>query len=245
MLQPVLERLEIGVGHRLIVGDREEQRDVDVEPLPHRLERRGDALGRAGDLDHDVGAVHGGEQALCLGDGRRGVVGKRRRHFDGDEAILAAAAHVDRTEHVAGGAHVVHGEPVQDSGRAEALPGQLEDLLVVGLARGNGLLEDGRVSGHAAQRVAVHHPPEAAARHELAVDVVEPGALAEPVQLRQPGSSGHRDHAPCASFALARASSLTWAAWPTASRFPAAALFKDGRASPPVLNSRPRRERCR
>ena len=130
------------------------------------------------------------------------------RDLDGDEAVLAAAAQIHRSEDVAGGAHVFDRQTVEDLRRLQALARELQDLLVVTRPGADGLLEDGRVAGDAAEAVAVDHPPETAAGHELAADVVEPGALAELMKLGEPALSGrHVAHSPFASAPLALASS--------------------------------------
>src|SRR5450830_1309000 len=207
VLQSVLERLEVGVGDGLVLTHREQEGDVDVEALPQRLEDRRHALAGAGDLDHHVGAVHGGEKALGLGDGLLRVVGIGGRDLDGDEAVLAAAAQIHGREHVAGGAHVFDRQAVEDLLRAQALAREPQDLLVVARPGAHGLLEDGRVAGDAAEAVAVDHPPETAAGHKIAADVVEPGALSESMKLGQTALSRawHRRHTPFASRAFARA----------------------------------------
>ena len=200
MLQPVLERLEIGLGDSLVLTHREQQRDVDVQALPQRLEDRRHAFAGAGDLDHHVGTVHGGEESLGLRDGLLRVVGEGGRDSDGDEAVLAAAAQVHGREHVAGGAHVFDGQALEDLRRVQALARELQDLLVVTPPGAYGPLEDGRVAGDAAEAVAVDHPSETAAGHELAADVVEPRALAESMELGEPAlGGGHGLHSPFAS----------------------------------------------
>ena len=70
--QPVEE----GEGHLLIGLQREQQGDVDVDPVLDRGANCGDAGGGAGDLDHQVGLAHGGPQAARVGDGGIGVLGQ-------------------------------------------------------------------------------------------------------------------------------------------------------------------------
>ena len=55
--EAALEAADERLGDALVRGDREQQRDVDVEPLVDHLLDRGDALVGARDLDHQVGAV--------------------------------------------------------------------------------------------------------------------------------------------------------------------------------------------
>ena len=108
-----------------------------------------------------------------------------------------AGREVHGREHVAGRAHVLDDEPVEDLLGAQALPAERLDRLVVLLATADGPLEDRRVGGHAPETVALDHLPEAATLDERPVDVVEPGALTQTVELGEPAlGRGHGDHSP-------------------------------------------------
>ncbi len=154
---------------------REDERDVDVASLADHLLDGADSLRGGGDLDHQVRQVDALVQATGRLDRPGGVVGQARGHFERDEAVGAAAAVVDRTQHRAGVGHVV-----DDQLPVRLLDGQLVgerlELLVVVGGSGDGLLEDGRVRGH---------PPdpesdqlvEPSGREVRALEVVDPGAL--------------------------------------------------------------------
>ena len=62
---------------------------------------------------------------------------------------------------------------------------RFEDLLVIG-ASGDGLFEDRRVGGHAAQAVFIDQAAQLAAGDQAAANVVEPHRLAEDLQRAQP-----------------------------------------------------------
>ncbi len=195
-LQPVLERLEVRVGHSLVLGQREQQRDVDVQAVLEALEDGRDPLPGARDLDEHVGAVDGREQPVRLGHRTTGVAGEVRRDLDADEAVLASAREVHGREHVARRAHVLDDQAIEDLRRLHALAGEREDGLVVLLAASDGLLEDRRIAGHPSQSVPVDHLLQPAALDERTVDVVEPGALTQTVELGEPALRGHGDHSP-------------------------------------------------
>ena len=61
-----LETFDVRLGGALVDVLSEQQRDVDVDALGDQLAHRGDALRRAGHLDHQVGAADCGPQAPCV-----------------------------------------------------------------------------------------------------------------------------------------------------------------------------------
>ena len=97
-----LEPADVGLGDLLVGLDREQQRDVDVDPLVDRLLDRADALRRARDLDHHVRAV----DRLPVGARRcerpLGVVREVGGDLERDEAVLPFVSSMNRREDVAG-----------------------------------------------------------------------------------------------------------------------------------------------
>ena len=146
----------------------------------------------AGDLDEEVVALGLGVQRGRLLDRRLGVVGDQRRDLERAEAVDAGGALVDRGEEVGGVAQVGDRQLEEDPlGRSGADPllgngagAELGDLLVVGVAAGDRLVEDRRVRGQAGDRELVDVAGERAVAQHRAGDVVEPEALAQLVQFR-------------------------------------------------------------
>ena len=90
LLHPSLQPADEGPVDGLVVGQREQQRHVDVDAGGNRLLDGGHALGRPRDLDEDVGPVDPPPE-LRRRPGRRGrVVGHRRRQLERDEAVQVA-----------------------------------------------------------------------------------------------------------------------------------------------------------
>ena len=128
--------------------------------------------------------------ARRLLDRRRGVVGEQRRDLQRAEAVDPVGALVDVGEEVGGVAQVgdrqLEEDPLLGVG-ADALAGlgggaDLGDLLVVGVAAGDRLVEDRRVRGQAGDRELVDVALQGAVAQHRAGDVVEPEALAQLVQ---------------------------------------------------------------
>ncbi len=180
-LDPPFDPLHVGVGGGEVVLAREQQGDVDRDPGEDRLlDRRQPGRG-AGDLDEEVLALRLAVQLRRLRDRRRGVVGELRRDLERAEAVDAGGALVDRREEVGGVAQVgdrQREEDVLDRARAE-----FGDLLVVGVAAGDRLVEDRRVRGQPGDRELLDVAGEDAFGQHRAGDVVEPEALAQFVQL--------------------------------------------------------------
>ena len=123
--------------------------------------------------------------AACL-DRRVGVVGEQRRDLERDAAVDAVGALVDRLEEVGGARRSSRASSKKSAPRADSIPvrpvAQLGDLLVVGVAAGDRLVEDRRVGGEAGDRELVDVALQGAVVEHLAGDVVEPEALAEVVR---------------------------------------------------------------
>jgi hypothetical protein len=150
----------------------------------------GTPAGVPGNLDEDVRPRRLGVQPGRDRRSSSGVVDEQRRDLERDPAVDAAAAVVDRPEQVGGVGQVV------DREREEQLlaraPGarQLADLIVVGVAGTDRLLEDGRVRGQSGDRVLGDVARQRAVAEHVAADVVEPEGLAELVQLAGGGVHG-------------------------------------------------------
>jgi hypothetical protein len=178
LLQAALEAADVGLGHLRVLLDAEEQRDVDVAPLVDHLLDRGGALGRARDLDHEVGAIDALPVLARLLHRAIGVEGEVRVDLEGDEAVGAVARVVDHAQHVAGVLDVADRELLVDPAVVEALARRLGELLVVVVGAEDGGVEDRRVRGHAAQGVLLDQPLQLPGGDEGALDLVEPDARA-------------------------------------------------------------------
>src|SRR3954470_4848169 len=185
-----LEALDVGLGDRPVAVKAEDQRDVDRDAGGDRLLDGAQAgLGR-GDLDVDVGPADQLAQAARLGDRLGLVVGEVRVDLDRHEPVDAAGALVRVAQQVAGLLDVLDG---QGDERLLAVLGLLEDLaqlLVVGVALGDRLLEDRGVRRHAHDRVLAHQALELTLAEEGARQEVDPDALALRGELME-GRVGH------------------------------------------------------
>ena len=185
-LEGALESGDVGARDRLVDGDVEEQRDVDVDAL---ADQALDGLGRvrgAGHLDHHVGPADRLDEAACLGDRALRVVLDARRQLEGDVAVLAAARLVDRTQGVGGAAQVGAGEAHEGVvGVAHPGVGQRAQLVVVVGGARDRLPEDGRVGSQTGDPGLVDQALQRAGIEEAAADEIEPGALPLLVQKRQ------------------------------------------------------------
>ena len=185
-LEGALEAGDVGARDRLVDGDVEEQRDVDVDALADQpLDRLG-RVRRAGHLDHHVGPADRLDEAPRLGDRALRVVLDAGRQLEGDVAVRAAARLVDRAQRVGGAPQVVAGEAYERLvGVAHAGVGEGAQLVVVVRGTGDRLPEDRRVGGQPGDPLAVDQALQLAGIEEAAADEVEPGALALLVQERK------------------------------------------------------------
>ena len=107
----------------------------------------------AGDLDEEVVALGLGVQLRRLLDRRRGVVGEQRRDLERDAAVDAVGALVDRRRRGRSASRRSASASSKKSSSARARVGaDLGDLLVVGVAAGDRLVEDRRVRGQPGDR---------------------------------------------------------------------------------------------
>ena len=189
-LDPALDPAHVGLGGADVLLVVEEQGDVDRDAGEDRLlDRLATRLGSR-DLDVEVVALALRVQASRLLDRRRGAVGEQRRDLQGAEAVDAGGAAVDVGEEVAGVAQVGQGKLEEDVlGRVFADPvrclgglADLGDLLVVGVAGPDRLVEDRRVRGQPGDGELLDVALEDALAQHRAGDVVEPEALPQLVQ---------------------------------------------------------------
>jgi hypothetical protein len=232
---------QVGLGDLAVALEREDQRHVDRDAGRDRLLDRRQALGRGGDLDEEVGPVDQPVQAPGLLDRGLGLVREVRVDLEGDPAVAAAALVVDAAQLVAGGADVVAREREEDLLRVGlAARDQLAELVVVGVALGDGALEDGGVGGDALDAL-VDQRAEVAVLHEGAREVVDPRALAV---LRQLMELGRCHGAPSARYFSVSSHETVpaSAAGKTAGvREPTAALSGGGRRARAARRRRPAR----
>ena len=180
-----LEPADVGLDHRRVALEREDQRHVDRPALRDAVLDRGKAGHGRRDLHEHVRLVDLLVQPDRLLERRLAVVGQRRVDLDRDVAVDAARALPDRLHQVAGAADVLHRQLEEDLGRIVLGLQQLAELLVVPVARGERLLEDRRVRGDADDRVLLHQPGELTRLEHLARDRVDPGADARFEELMQ------------------------------------------------------------
>jgi hypothetical protein len=171
-----LHRVEERLHHALVVRDREQQRDVDVEALVERLLDRGDPGVGGRDLDHHVGPVDQLPVLAGLLERALGVMGEPRAR-----PRATRSRPCRRSRRRPGAARrseldVLDRHPAVDLARAQAFAGERGELLVVVGRAEDRLLEDRRIRGHAAERVLLHHALELAGLDRASPDLIEPDA---------------------------------------------------------------------
>ena len=129
--------------------EREDQRDVDADPLGEDGGDRGQPLTGGRDLDEDVRPVDRRPQGQRGGDRALGVLGEPGIDLDRHPAVHAVGRVVDRTQDVGRLPDVVRGDAEDRRVHVGAVRGELAQLLVVGVALRQRAREDGRVRGHA------------------------------------------------------------------------------------------------
>ena len=197
------ERGKKRFGNFFVSRLREEQRDVDVEPVFQALTNRGKAFGRARNLDHHVRAVHTLPQAVRLRDSGFGVVPQKRRNFQAHVAVAAFRLRVYRPEDIARILNVAERNFLEDAVGVQLLGfGRIQNVGVK-IASRDGLLENRRVRGHPAQAVVINVLLQSPAGEQISAHIVHPGRLAVPQQalerirtfsLGDAGKSGCRRH---------------------------------------------------
>ena len=100
---------------------REKQRDIDVDAVFESLAYSGKSLGRAGDLDHDVRAIHGLPQAPSFRERSVGIEAKKRGNFQTDVTVAPFRFRVNRLEDIARVLHVANCDFLKDAVGVELL----------------------------------------------------------------------------------------------------------------------------
>ena len=191
ILHAPLQPAEVGASDVLVHGDREEQGDVDVDPVDDALLDRRQAFLRGGNLDEDVGPPHPIEQIVGHRHGALRIVRHPWQDLDADVAVFVLGLLVDRFEHIGRHLDVLDDEAQHDLFVRPAAGNQFLQRLVVVAAATDRLFEDGGVRGHADDSILRDHSLELTRRHQAPADVVEPDAGACLVELKQ-GVLGHR-----------------------------------------------------
>ncbi len=147
---------DVRLGDFFVIFYRKDHRDVDIDSGGDAFADGGNAFGRGGNLDHHVRAVERGPQALGFGDCGFSVARQQRRDFQADVTVEFFGARVDWFEEIGGALNVFDDQGFVNLVDALALGDQTAHRLVVIGAPRDGLLEDRRVRGHAAQIVAAY-----------------------------------------------------------------------------------------
>ena len=137
----------------------------------------GSPSSRARDLDEELGRPARACSCLACAIVLRRVVGQQRRDLQGDPAVDAVGGVVDGPEEVGSLSQILDRQFEKELLIRLALPYVLADGRVIGLALGNGVIEDGGIRGEPGDRQLVDVALERAARQQIAGDVVEPEAL--------------------------------------------------------------------
>ncbi len=205
-LEIALQPADIRVGHRLVVCQREHQRNVDVDAFGDQGENRRNAFRRAGNLDQQVGTVHGVPQPPRLGNAAGRVLGKPGRNLDAHETVRAFGAVVHRAQDVGRGLDVRDLDGVEQRHRRHVRVGgeQVLELFVVVGAAGNGLVKNRGIAGKPAEPVLFHQPLQLSRSDQVAADVVQPDGLPMGMQFQQkiPGRMCSDVPQACSSFRL-------------------------------------------
>ncbi len=173
---PALQSAQVRLRHLLVGSDREQQCDIDVDPLVQRLLDGGHALRRPRDLDHHIRPVDPAPERAHLLERALGVVRELRRDLERHESVASARVPVYTGEHVGGELHVADRDVLVDRHRIQVLPGKLPQIVVVVIRPEDRLLEDRGVRGDAAQRLHGDHPRQLAPFHHRTANLVEPDA---------------------------------------------------------------------
>src|SRR4029077_19102203 len=123
----------------------EEQSDVDIQAFTDKPAHRLYALRRAGDFNHDVGAINGLPQAARLFNGALCVTRQRGRDLKAHIAIAAVRGLVNGQELVGGVLNVTHDDAFVNLARGQALFAELGKKISVVVAARDGFFEDRRI----------------------------------------------------------------------------------------------------
>ena len=104
------QRLDIFPHDALVVFQRKQQGDVDIDALLKELTDRFSAFDRPRNLHHDIGAIHAIPEPTSFNDCAVCAARLTWRHFNRDKAIRAIECIIDGAKDIAGGLHVPDGD---------------------------------------------------------------------------------------------------------------------------------------
>lgn len=159
---------------------RKHQGDIDIDPFAGQLLDRGNALGRGGNLDHQIGPLHGLPQPPRFSDAASGIVSELRRDFKADIAVSAVRFVIHGPQHIGRHADIFDGYRLKQCFVGLFIVGfeQFAQRIIVTIAASNGLLKNGWIAGQAAQLVFSYKPLQFSAIDEVTADRVQPNRLA-------------------------------------------------------------------
>ena len=182
-LRPAFQRAQVGFCGLQVVGVGEQQGHVDADPLDDALLERGQPGRRAGNLHQQVRPPGLPVQPPRDVDAGGRVVGQPWRHLQRHVAVDPAGGVVDGPEQVGGGLQVLQRDRVNHLLRVAYAGGQLRaQRVVVAVAGGHRMPEDGRVGGQSGDRQVVAVAGQRAAGQHRSVDGIQPKALASVVE---------------------------------------------------------------
>jgi hypothetical protein len=184
-LHEPLQPADVRLCDLAVPPEREDQRHVDRAAARDALLDRAEPLLRRGDLDEEVRPVDPVVEAERLLDRRLLVEGEVRVDLHRHVPVLAPVPVVDAPQRVAGVLDIAHGQVVEDLLRIVLPLEQLLQLIVVGGAAGDRLLEDRRVRGDADDGVLLDQACERPVAEPVPRDLVDPDALSERGELVQ------------------------------------------------------------
>ena len=182
LFQPCHVRFRDALVHVL----REQQGHVNVDAFADQLLESGDALGRAGNLDHCVLAAQGLPQAPRFIQRFFRLVREIWRHFKADVAVTPLRLLVDRSENVGGILDVFRSEKFKNPFCVQVFSRlQFCKCFRIVRASGDSFLENRRIGCHSTQPVFFDQSLEFSRRDQAAANVIKPNRLPEPYQSFQ------------------------------------------------------------
>jgi hypothetical protein len=174
------------VRDRFVGLHAEQQRHVDVDAFAGELAAGRESCRGAGDLDQQIGTSDGRPEPPRLLQRPGRIVGQVGRDLQADVAIPSLGLLVDRPEQIRGLRDVLDGELLVEGFPIEIplLLRRLQRRIVIGAA-GDRLRKNGRVGGHPTQPILPDQGLKCAGSEQTAADVVEPDALAVPLEFQQ------------------------------------------------------------
>ena len=128
------QAIEVGFSHRDVSFLGKEQSDVDVQAFADKPAHRLYALRRAGNFNHDVGAIDGLPQAARLFNGALRVTRQRWRYLKAHIAVAAVRGLINGQQFVSGVLNVTHDDAFVNLTRGQALFAELGKKISVIIA---------------------------------------------------------------------------------------------------------------